>query len=166
MIAFAAAFGTIASSPSLGVAAGTCRPGESGPAVLVEVVGLRDRRGRLRLELYPDNDGDFLADDNVLVEAGKSFARVDVPTPPAGPVELCIRAPRPGRYALSLLHDRDGDHRFAITADGIGFAGNPRLGWSKPHAAAASLEVAAGLTRTTIIPNYLHGLAMRPDRRR
>ena len=67
----AAAF--IPSSPSLGVAAGRCRANEAGPAILVDVAGLRDRQGLLKLEVYPSNDGDFLGDDNVLVMGGRSF---------------------------------------------------------------------------------------------
>jgi uncharacterized protein (DUF2141 family) len=153
----------IASSPDLGKAEGLCRPKESGPAFLVDVVGLKDRKGRLKLELYPDNDRDFLQDDNLLVEQGKAFRRVEVPVPQRGPVSLCIRAPAPGRYALSLLHDRDSNRKFGLSVDGIGFAGNPRLGWSKPKAAVASASVGTAPTRLTILLLYRSGLfAFRP----
>jgi uncharacterized protein (DUF2141 family) len=40
---------------------------------MVEVAGLKDRTGKLKLEVYPDNDADFLMDDNVLVYQGKTF---------------------------------------------------------------------------------------------
>ncbi|WP_340266088.1 DUF2141 domain-containing protein [Sphingobium mellinum] len=146
------------STPDLGKAEGQCRPNEHGSAYLVEVAGLKDRRGQLKLELYPANDTDFLADDNVLLAAGKAFRRVEVPVPATGPVELCIRAPGPGNYALSLLHDRDANRRFTLSMDGIGFAHNPRLGMSKPHAAVASAPVGSGPTRITIIVNYRRGL--------
>lgn len=148
----------LASSPDLGTAEGRCRGEEHGPAFLVDVRGLKDRKGELKLELYPANDKDFLTDDNILVMAGKTFRRVEMPVPPSGPVALCIRAPAPGRYALSLLHDRNSDHRFALSSDGVGFAGNPKLGFSKPSAAAASAVVGAGLSRITIILNYRRGL--------
>lgn len=151
------------SSPDLGKAEGQCRSGENGPSFLVDVAGLKDRRGLLKLELYPANDADFLEDDNVLLNAGKTFRRVETVVPQAGPVELCIRAPAPGPYALSLLHDRDANHKFGLSVDGIGFAGNPRLGWTKPDAAAASATAGAGPTRITIVMNYRHGLfSMRP----
>ena len=154
----------LASSPSLGIDAGKCRASETGPAFLVDVGGLKDRAGRLKLELYPANDGDFLADDNVLVAAGKPFARVDVTTLADGPVQLCIRAPGPGRYALSLLHDRNGDHRFEASSDGVGFSGNPSLGWSKPAAKTVAVDVGDAPKRITIVLNYRHGLGMRPER--
>lgn len=149
---------TLASSPDLGKAEGACRAGEHGPAFLVAVDGLKDRRGLLKLELYPANDEDFLQDDNVLLNAGKVFRRVEMPVPERGPVELCIRAPVAGLYALTLLHDRDANRKFGLSVDGIGFAGNPRLGFGKPKAMAASAHVGNGPTRIAIMMNYRHGL--------
>jgi uncharacterized protein (DUF2141 family) len=159
MIALALLAGVaIPSTPDLGKAEGQCRPNENGSAFLVEVTGLKDRRGRLKLELYPANDADFLADDNILVAAGKTFRRVEMPVPATGPVQLCIRAPGPGNYALSLMHDRDANRRFSLSVDGIGFAGNPKLGWSKPRAAAATAAVGPGPARIAIRMNYRRGL--------
>lgn len=154
----------IASSPDLGVAEGRCRTREGGPAFLVSVEGLRDRAGRLKLELYPATNHDFLADDNLLVAAGKPFARVDVPTPASGIPQLCIRAPAPGRYALMLLHDRNGDHKFQLSSDGVGFSSNPRLGWGKPSVEHVAVEVGGAPRPLSIILNYRHGLGMRPER--
>ena len=148
----------IPSTPELGKAEGICRPNEAGAAYLVDVRGLKDRAGRLKLELYPATDADFLADDNLLVGAGKPFRRIEAPVPDSGPVQLCIRAPGPGVYALSLLHDRDANRRFALSVDGVGFANNPRLSLSKPRAAAASAAVGSSPTRITIIVNYRRGL--------
>jgi hypothetical protein len=103
------------STPDLGKAGATCRANENGPSVFVEVNGLRDRAGMLKLELYPANDRDFLADDNLLIGTGKVFHRVEVRVPQTGPVRLCIRAPSAGTYALSLLHDRDANRRFGVS---------------------------------------------------
>lgn len=158
MAAVMLAAAAIPSMPDLGKAEGQCRPNESGPAFLVEVNGLKDRSGRLKLELYPSNDKDFLADDNILVAAGKTFRRVETAMPATGPVTLCIRAPAPGAYALSLLHDRDANRKFALSVDGIGFAGNPKLGLSKPAASKASATVRSGVARIAITLNYRKGL--------
>lgn len=157
-----AAIAVTASTPSLGTTEGRCRAPEPGPAFEVMVMGLKDRSGELRLELYPDNDADFLADDNKLLAAGKTFARVMITPPGAGAVEMCIRAPRPGRYALMLMHNRNAGRKFDLASDGVGFAGNPRLGWSKPRAASAAVVAGPGITRLTIVPSYWHGLSMRP----
>jgi uncharacterized protein (DUF2141 family) len=152
----------VPSTPDLGKDAGRCRADEPGPALLVAVAGLTDRKGGLKLEVYPANDGDFLQDDNILVAQGKVFRRVEVPVSPSDPVELCIRVPGAGPYAVSLLHDRDRNHKFGWLVDGIGFAGNPTLGWSKPRARSAQVVAGNGLTRLSIVLNYRHGLGMAP----
>lgn len=155
----------LASSPELGKAEGRCRPGESGPAFLVEVMGLKDRLGRIKLEVYPSNDADFLMDDNVLVYQGKTFRRVEEDVPPGnGPVQLCVRLPGPGAYSLMVLHDRDGNRKFGWWIDGVGFGSNPRLGWHKPKAAAARVIAGAGPTRINIVMNYRNGLGVSPIR--
>lgn len=148
----------VKSSPDLGKAEGLCRPNEPGPALIVVANGLKDRNGFLRAELYPAEDRDFLEDDNVLIMAGKTFRRVEVSIPPSGPAQVCIRIPGPGNYTLSLLHDRDGNHKFGLSSDGIGFPGNPRLGMSKPKARQALLTAGPGLTMVPVTLNYRHGL--------
>lgn len=148
--------------PSLGKAEAACRVNESGPALLVAVTGLKDRKGLVRAELYPDNDSDFLADDAILINAHKLFRRVDLELPASGPVVLCLRVPAAGRYSLSVLHDRNRNLKWDKLSDGLGFGGNPKLGWSKPRAAAASVAVGAGPTRTGVVMNYLRGLQYSP----
>jgi uncharacterized protein (DUF2141 family) len=154
----AGAAAIIPSTPDLGKADAQCRPNEDAPAFLVTVEGLKDRRGQLKLEVYPANDKDFLADDNILISQGKTFRRIEMPVPQRGPAQLCIRVPRPGRYALSLLHDRDSNRKFGLSVDGIGFAGNPRLGMSQPKAEQASATATSRPTRITIVMNYRRGL--------
>lgn len=157
-LAPAAVAARVESSPNLGKAEGQCRPNEAGPAVLVTAVGLKDRRGTLRAELYPDNDQDFLQDDNILINEGKTFRRVEIPVPAAGAVTLCIRTPGPGAYTLSMLHDRDSNRKFGSSTDGVGFPNNPRLGLSKPKAAALRFQTGPGLTPISIRFNYRKGL--------
>jgi len=153
-------------SPELGKAEGQCRPDEPGPAVLVSVVGLKDMKGHLKLEIYPPNERDFLEDDNILLNQGKTFRRVEVPTVQGVSSPLCIRVPAPGAYTLLVLHDRDSNHKFGLSSDGIGFASNPRIGWSKPKAANCLVQAGPGLTRINVVMNYRHGLfSLRPLRK-
>jgi uncharacterized protein (DUF2141 family) len=155
---------TIPSMPDLGTAEGRCRSNELGPSFLVNVEGLKDRGGKLKLEVYPVNNSDFLEDDNILVSTGKTFRRVEQSVPASEPVQLCVRVPSAGSYAVSLLHDRDSNRKFSWRTDGIGFGGNPKLGWSKPAAADASAVARAGPTQIEIVMNYRRGLGMRPIR--
>ncbi len=146
------------SVPTLGMAEGGCRPDEPGPAFMVTMIGLKDRQGLARVELYPANDKDFLADDNSLIAAGKPFRRAEISVPATGPVRLCVRAPAPGDYALSVMHDRDGNRKFGLSVDGIGFPGDPKLGWRKPHASEATARAGGGVTHITVRMNYRQGL--------
>lgn len=162
LLAPVAAEAQLPSSPSLGIAEGRCRPGESGPSVLVNLIGLKDRAGNLKAELYPANDADFLADDNILLNAGKTFRRAVIDVPQTGPVQMCLRAPAAGTYALTVLHDRDKDRKFNLsrtTGDGIGFGANPTSqGPFKPKAANARVVVGAGPTPVTVHLLYRTGL--------
>lgn len=157
-----AAAAPIPSTPDLGKAEGRCRANETGPAFLVGVNGLKDRTGTLKLEVYPANDRDFLADDNDLVAAGKTFRRVEATVPRTGTPTLCVRVPGPGRYAVTVLHDRDSNRKFGWRVDGIGFASNPKLGLGKPKAARASASAGSAPTRIDVVMNYQRGLGMRP----
>jgi len=153
----------LASSVSAGgLGAGTaqarCRANESGPAIMVDVRGLKDRSGTLRLELYPDDAADFLADDTKLVGAGKTFRRVIVVPPAQGDPTLCIRTPSPGRYALALIHDRDGKPNFSIWHDGIGVPGNPSSLHGSPTVDQARVTVGSGIIHSSITMTYRRGL--------
>ncbi|HEU0043037.1 DUF2141 domain-containing protein [Sphingomonas sp.] len=129
------------------------------PAILVQVVGLKGRRGELKLELYPANEQDFLRDDRDLLREGKLFRRIRVPTPTAGDVRLCMRVPRPGRYALLFTHNRDGKNKFNFWVDGAGFASAQKLGRKRPRLHQAIVDVPAGVQRITVRAQYLRGFS-------
>lgn len=139
-----------------------CTAGSTVPALLVWFDGLKDRKGNLRVELFPSNDDDFLEDDFVLEKQGKPFRRIEIATPQAGPVAICVRAPRPGRYSFAMIHDRAGKHKFSFSSDGAGFPGNPKLGWSKPKAAKAAVTLGNGVSEIHVRMNYFHGLGFSP----
>lgn len=157
-----ALFLTLAGAPAparaaiLGEDAAACAGGH-GPAILATIVGLKDRQGELKLELYPANEQDFLRDDRDLIKEGKLFRRIRVPTPAAGPVQMCMRVPRAGRYALLFTHNRDGKNKFSFWSDGAGFASNGRLGRSRPKLEQAIVDV-GGVTSVTVRAQYLRGL--------
>ncbi|CAN5246626.1 DUF2141 domain-containing protein [soil metagenome] len=132
--------------------------GGGGPAIRVNVEGLKDRVGELKLELYPANDADFLKDDRDLIKEGKFFRRVRVPTPATGTISLCIKAPTPGRYALLFTHNRDGKNKFNFWSDGAGFPSNEKLGRARPTLNMATINVPDGVVTTDIHAQYLRGL--------
>lgn len=141
----------------LGSDSAACTSSE-GPAILANIAGLKDRKGELKLELYPANEADFLKDDRDLIREGKFFRRIRVATPQTGAVALCIRVPRPGRYALLFTHNRDGRNKFDFWSDGAGFPSNAKLGRSRPKLEMATIDVRDGVTVTGIRAQYLRGL--------
>lgn len=149
----------IPSVPTLGVAEARCVIGDFHASVIVTAVGLKDRQGRLRVEVYPADPADFLADDNLLVAAGKTFRRAEIQIPQNGPAQVCVRLPGSGTYTMAVIHDRDSNRKFGALYDGIGFPGDPRLDWSKPTAAAASFVASSGVTSIRVTLNYRRGLA-------
>lgn len=158
MIAGVALLGPAAASAQvLGSDAAACQPG-GGPAIEATVTGLKDRKGDVRLELYPATAEDFLKGDHELLAQDKVFRRVTVPIPggaAAGTAVICLRVPRPGRYALVMIHSRDGKARFDYKIDGAGTPGNRRIGFGKPKVEEASLSVGAGVTPVAIKAQYL-----------
>jgi len=141
----------------LGADAAACTGG-GGPAILVTIVGLKDRTGTLKLELYPATQDDFLKDDRDLIAQGKTFRRVSAAVPGGGNVQMCIRVPHAGRFALFATHDRDGKNKFNFFQDGAGFPSNTKLGMSRPKLQAALIDVGGGVANTVVRMQYLHGL--------
>ncbi|MBN8816203.1 MAG: DUF2141 domain-containing protein [Sphingomonas sp.] len=146
---------------TIGEDAALCRAGR-GPAVEVDVQGLKDRKGELWLELYPATAADYLAPDMDLVAAGKTFRRTRAIVPASGNVAICIRVPRPGRYALMLRHNRVGRDKFSFWSDGAGIPANRVLGRSKPTVDEATVTAGPGITTVNIKVQYLRGFGFAP----
>lgn len=144
-----------AASAQVGGDASACAAGQ--PSIRAEIVGLKDRTGRLKLELYPANTADFLRDDRDLLATGKTFRRAWATVPVSGPVAICLRVPRPGNYALFFTHDRDGKNKFNVWRDGAGVPSNQRLGRAKPTLAGALVTVGQRSLTVKIHAQYLHG---------
>lgn len=170
MVALAVVAGIVEAADAqagiIGGDAAACTSNE-GPAIQANITGLKDRIGELKLELYPATEADFLKDDRDLIAQGKFFRRVRVPTPQAGAIAMCIKAPRPGRYALLFTHDRDGKNKFSFWSDGAGFPSDRKLGRSRPKLEQAIVDVGRGVTVMTIRVQYLRGLGgfapIKPD---
>lgn len=144
------------SAEQIGEDAGVCKSGR-GPAIQVSVEGLKDRKGEMWLELYPATDADYLRPDMDLVAEGKTFRRTRAFLPAAGSIEMCVKVPRPGRYALMLRHNRVGRDKFSFWSDGAGVPGNRSLGRSKPTLDQAAVNAGPGITAVHIKVQYLRG---------
>ena len=137
--------------PPMGAASGaltegkaTCPPGYDYYAV-VTVEGLKDQKGNLRVEVYPDNDRDFLVN---------RMGRTEVPTPTGEP-QICVQLPKPGRFAIVVHQDRDADNSFDVFSDGFGFSNNPKLGFSKPDVDEVAFPTTGKVTHLTVDMHYV-----------
>lgn len=136
----------------LGPDATACAPGAERPAMLVHIEGLHGRQGTVRVQAYG-------GDPALYFEKGAYLARVDVPLPANGPVEICVPVPKPGAYALSVKHDVSGDGSWGLN-NGGGFSGNPPVSAMdvvmkrKPAASAVQIAV-RGLTNVPVKVRYL-----------
>lgn len=150
-----------AARAQIGEDADYCRNGR-GPAIQVNVQGLKDRTGELWLELYPANSTDYLRPDMDLVAEGKVFRRTRSRLPSAGDVAICVRVPQPGAYAVLLRHNRVGRDKFSFWSDGAGIPANRALVRSKPTLDQAKVAAGAGITTVTVQMQYLHGFGFSP----
>lgn len=141
---------------TIGEDAPVCKAGR-GPAIQVNISGLKDRKGEIWLELYPATQADFLRPDMDLVAEGKTFRRARGSVPKIGDTSICIKVPRAGRYALILRHSRTGKDKFSVWSDGAGVPANKSLGRRKPTLALATIDAGPGITIAAIKMQYLHG---------
>jgi uncharacterized protein (DUF2141 family) len=128
-----------------------------GPAAAVTIRGLRAPTGLLTVYLYGDRPADFL-------EHARSLQRIEIPVESADPVQICLPAPRPGRYAVSVRHDVDGNRRRHDMNDGGGFSRNPRLSLTRlrPPLNSVLIDIGEDAMPVDIVLNYRFGMSVRP----
>lgn len=128
-------------------------------AVRGEIVGLKDRTGRLLVELFAPTDDGFLKGDTRSQEHPTALRRLWITPPASGPVTLCLAAPAAGRYALLVTHDRDGTQKFSVGKDGLALPGNTHLGRHRPQLVETLISVEANSRPLMLRMQYLKGLA-------
>lgn len=145
-----------AAQAALGPDAASCRTNAGEPAVLVNIDGFKTRAGKVRVQLY--------AADSSFLGKGKWLRRVDLPVTGTGPMQVCLAAPKPGRYAVAVRHDTKGNG--SDWNDGGGFSRNPKISLLdlKPKANEVAISVGAGVKPIDVVLNYRQGLSIGPVR--
>lgn len=126
-----------------------CAPGK-GPAVLVNVRGIKESSGKIRVQSYPATSGAWLS-------KGRWLHRVEGRAS-AGSVNICIPVPSEGTYGIAVRHDLNGNGKTDITQDGGGFSNNPSisiLNLGKPSVKKVAFEAGPGITRITVNLKYM-----------
>jgi uncharacterized protein (DUF2141 family) len=129
-----------------------CGPNAKGPAVLVDVRGFTAPTGKVRVQSYPATRAAWLT-------KGEWLNRIETGVKPReGAMRFCMPVPQPGRYAIAVRHDRDGNGKTDISRDGGGFSNNPKLSifnLGKPGVEKAAFNAGAGVTKITITLQYM-----------
>lgn len=122
-----------------------------GTQLKIGIDNLRNTRGMLQLCLssaataYPD------------CKPGTPGRRLSVPATQAGSIVFDGLAP--GTYALSVLHDENGNGRMETTLgaprEGFGFSMNPPVGFGAPAFRRVSFQVGGTVTRQSVRMRYL-----------
>ena len=143
-----------AAQAQLGADAAVCRAGH--PSILVNILGFNQRTGNVRVALY-GNPATFL-------DRGATMRKINLPVTPSGPMRICIAVPHPGRYAIAVRHDVDGDNARGDWGDGGGFSRNPRISLLRlrPSFDAVAVNVGQGVLGVNVTLNYRFGLSVRP----
>ena len=148
-----------ARATTAGIDPAACQAGSHAPAVLVKIEGFKRVGGNLRVQVYGGDPAQF-------VKGGERLLRADLPVRGA-PAEVCIALPAPGRYAIAVRHDVDGDGKGGIN-DGGGFSRNPAISLADalsrrmPRYEDVAIAVGAGPRPIDIVLNYRQGLSIRP----
>lgn len=112
----------------------SCR-GE-GPAILVNVSGIRSSEGDIKVQTYRATKSEWL-------KKGRWLKRIEQPAR-QGVMSFCLPVDEPGTYAVAVRHDRNGNGKTDITKDGGGMSNNPSISiWNlgKPSYRKVGVEV-------------------------
>ena len=122
--------------------------------ITVDVVltGLRSSAGEVRVCVWHEGAGfpDCRQGHDVLMLAA----------PAAPEVRLAVTSLAPGSYAVSAIHDENGNRRLdrsliGIPTEGVGFSRNPRITFGPPSFAKARFDAAREPTQTIRMKYFL-----------
>lgn len=128
-----------------------CAPGK-GPAVRLQISGLRSAGGNLFVRTYYAKSGDWL-------RSKRYIHRIDA-RPRKGQMYVCVPLPGAGRYAIAVQHDENGNRKTDFSGDGAGMSNNPEiktfLGIPRPPSVdKAAFSAGKGVTSLAIRVRYL-----------
>lgn len=139
---------------AVGPDAAVCSAGK--PSIDVRVVGFKQASGTVKVALY---------DEAGFLKHGTKLRKVVVPVLSAAPLDICIAVPAPGRYAVTVHHDVNGNGG-RDWSDGGGFSRNPSISlWHmRPSFSQTVIEVGNGPRAVAVQLLYRHGLSIGPTR--
>jgi len=125
----------------------------------VKVRSLRNSQGQVAVLVF-DGPVGFPGDHDRAARKGWIALRDDDGNPrPEDALSVSFTDLPPGNYAVSVLHDEDGDRRlrtglFGIPREGIGASNNPAMRFGPPSFADAKVEIDEGGLSLSILVHY------------
>jgi len=123
----------------------------AGDELALEIGGFRNAKGAAHLCLtsnpayFPDCGRDPQAVKRTVTVKGLGTVR--------------IHGIKPGRYALSVIHDENGNGKLdtwlGIPREGFGFSRNPTVRFGPPRFDRVRFDLGSGFTRQTVRMQYL-----------
>lgn len=148
-----AAVGLVSGAAAAGTAINNdmarCTSG-NGPAVLVNVQGVKAATGRIRVQSYEATPRAWLA-------KGRWINRIEARAN-SGSMSFCVPVPAAGKYGIAVRHDRNANGKTDISQDGGGFSNNPSiniLNLGKPAVGKVAFYAGTGVTKITINLRYM-----------
>ncbi|MHA6318615.1 DUF2141 domain-containing protein [Altererythrobacter sp. CAU 1778] len=130
---------------------GGAAPVADAARLTVTVSELRSSDGLVRACLTPD-PGDF-------PNCKHQPANHQLTVRAADKVTLVFKGIEPGRYAVALLHDENGngkvDRALVLPKEGFGFSRDAKLQMGPPRFDAAAIDLKSGQNRQTIRMRYI-----------
>jgi uncharacterized protein (DUF2141 family) len=122
----------------------------AGPAIQVNVRGIKGTTGKIRVQNYPATQSAWLAKGRWLhrMEARASAASLN----------FCVPLTASGKYAIAVRHDKNGNGKTDISSDGGGFSNNPSinvLNLGKPAVGKVAFSAGPGVTTITVNLKYM-----------
>ncbi|MGZ3250488.1 MAG: DUF2141 domain-containing protein [Croceibacterium sp.] len=121
----------------------------SGPAVKVQIDGLTPAKGIVRVQLYRGTAADWL-------KKGRWLNRIEVPAH-GREATVCMPVPGPGKYAIAVRHDVNGNGETDPRTDGGGMSNNPAISifnLGRPGVEKAAFSVGGGVRSVMIEMRY------------
>ena len=118
-----------------------------GQTALVHVRNIRSDEGNIRVEIYANNEDEFLQGD-------KRLNRIDVPSADYER-DVCLILPAAEKYALVVIHDRNANDKADFFTEGFGFSNNVKLKLAKPKLKDVAFQATKGVNPMDITLTYM-----------
>jgi uncharacterized protein (DUF2141 family) len=120
----------------------------------VVVDGLRSTKGDIVVEIYPDDEKQFL-----VPKAQTNSIHIKLES---SPQSVCLPVPKAGGYAVAVFHDENADREFnrnilGIPTEGFGLSNNPPVHLSMPAFQSVRFEAGEGETTVHVHMHYVLG---------